>query len=48
VSALVPAAVLVVLAIPAVLRFRARRRAARLKLSGGHKALVLYLADRGP
>jgi hypothetical protein len=44
---LVPAAVLVAIAIPAVLRFRARRRLARLNISGGRKALVLYLAERG-
>jgi hypothetical protein len=47
VAALVPAVVLVALAIPAALRYRARRRIARLKISGGRKALVLYLADRG-
>jgi hypothetical protein len=48
VSALVPAVVvLAALAIPAALRLRARRRVARLKISGGRKALVLYLAERG-
>jgi hypothetical protein len=48
VSALVvPAVVLAALAVPAALRYRARRRIARLKISGGRKALVLYLAERG-
>jgi hypothetical protein len=48
VSTLVPAAVvLAVVAVTAALRLRARRRVARLKISGGRKALVLYLAERG-
>lgn len=45
--ALVPVAVLVAVAIPAALRFRARRRLAKMNISGGRKALVLYLAERG-
>jgi hypothetical protein len=47
VAALVPAVVLVAIAVPAALRYRARRRLARLRISGGRKALVLYLAERG-
>jgi hypothetical protein len=47
VAALVPAVLLVAIAVPAALRYRARRRLARLRISGGRKALVLYLAERG-
>jgi hypothetical protein len=46
VLALVPV-VLLAVALPAALRFRARRRLAKLNISGGRKALVLYLAERG-
>lgn len=47
-STLVPVVVvLAAVAISAALRLRARRRVARLKISGGRKALVLYLAERG-
>ncbi len=45
-SALVPGLVVVVLAVAAALRFRARRRYERLRVSGGRKALVLNLVDR--
>ncbi len=47
--ALVPVVLVVVVAValPAALRYRARRRLARLNISGGRKALVLYLAERG-
>ncbi len=46
-AALVPVVLLVAIAVPAALRYRARRRIERLKISGGRKALVLYLAERG-
>jgi hypothetical protein len=47
VAALFPVVLLVAIAVPAALRYRARRRIERLKISGGRKALVLYLAERG-
>ena len=47
VSALLPAFVLVGIGLAAVHRYRTRRRISRMRLSGGRKALVLYLADRG-
>ena len=47
VSALLPAFVLAGIAVAAAHRYRTRRRISRMRLSGGRKALVLYLADRG-
>jgi len=47
VSALFPALLLAGAGVFAALRYRNRRRIARMRLSGGRKALVLYLADRG-
>jgi hypothetical protein len=47
VSALFPALVLAGAGVVAAVRYRNRRRLARMRLSGGRKALVLYLADRG-
>ena len=47
VSALLPAFVLAGIGLAALHRYRTRRRISRMRLSGGRKALVLYLADRG-
>jgi hypothetical protein len=47
-SALVPAFLFAAFGVGAALRYRARRRFQSLKISGGRKALALYLADRGP
>lgn len=47
VTALFPAFVVAGVGLVAVFRYRNRRRLAKLRLSGGRKALVLYLADRG-
>jgi hypothetical protein len=47
VSVLFPALALAGVGVVAVVRFRNRRRLARMRLSGGRKALVLYLAERG-
>jgi hypothetical protein len=47
VTALFPALVLAGVGVVAVVRFRNRRRLARMRLSGGRKALALYLAERG-
>jgi hypothetical protein len=48
VAALLPAFAVAAVGVGAALRYRARRRYAKLRISGGRKALVLYLADRGP
>ncbi len=45
-AALFPAVVLAAVAVFASVRFQARRRYERLKVSGGRKALVLNLMDR--
>jgi hypothetical protein len=47
-SALLPALVLASVLVLVCSRHLSRRRAARLRLSGGRKALAMYLADRGP
>lgn len=47
-SALFPALVVAGVLVLVGHRHLSRRRAARLRLSGGRKALALYLADRGP
>jgi hypothetical protein len=47
-SALLPAFVLAGIGLAAGYRYLARRRVSKLRLSGGRKALALYLADRGP
>ena len=47
VTALFPALVLASAGVVALLRHRSRRRIARMRLSGGRKALALYLAERG-
>jgi predicted membrane-bound mannosyltransferase len=46
VTALFPALVLAGVGVVAVFRYRNRRRIARMRLSGGRKALALYLAER--
>lgn len=46
-STLLPAVLLAGLGVAAAFRYRARRRFSRMKVSGGRKALVLYLADKG-
>ena len=48
VSAIFPALVLAIVGVGVAHRFLARRRAARLVVSGGRKAFVLNLRDRGP
>jgi hypothetical protein len=45
-AALVPGLVFVVVATVVGVRYRARRRFERLRVSGGRKALVLNLVDR--
>ena len=47
-STLLPAVLLAGLGVAAAFRYLARRRFSRMKVSGGRKALALYLADRGP
>ncbi len=47
VTALFPALVLAGAGVVAAVRYRNRRRLSKMRLSGGRKALVLYLADRG-
>ena len=47
VSTLLPAVLLAGLGVAAAFRYRARRRFSRIKVSGGRKALVLYLAEKG-
>ena len=47
-SALFPALVVAGALVLVGYRHLSRRRIARLRLSGGKKALALYLADRGP
>jgi hypothetical protein len=46
VSAVLPAVVLTVAAVVIASKVRTRRRAAKVKVSGGRKALVLNLFDR--
>lgn len=46
-SKLFPALVVAGVGLAAAWRWRSRRRLARMRLSGGRKALALYLADRG-
>jgi hypothetical protein len=46
-SALFPAVILALVTLGFAHRFRARRRAAKLAVSGGRKAFVLNLAERG-
>ena len=48
VSAILPAVVLALVGAAVAQRFFARRRAAKLVVSGGRKAFVLNLRDRGP
>ncbi len=47
VTALFPALVAAGAVVVAAVRYRNRRRLSKMRLSGGRKALVLYLADRG-
>jgi hypothetical protein len=46
-SKLFPAFVVVGVGLAAAWRWQSRRRLSRMRLSGGRKALALYLADRG-
>lgn len=48
VSAIFPVVVLALVGVGFAHRFFARRRAAKLVVSGGRKAFVLNLRDRGP